>query len=212
MTSLEVPHDNMRMQGSSGDHALNKNFRDVRALFIQETNSKYIPADLRCMFNLSVFRMVNTQLIEITTSSFYGMQNLISVDLWYNKITYLPNDAFTTLSKLKFLDLGSNKIEILPAGLFDKNLHLEKIYLGKNRISIIAMRIFHSLSYLNYVDLLQNVCIDKHYKTSTEITQLRDYLKTKCHKTTIITTSPTTCPYACPDQNTCPFACNNELY
>ena len=127
------PYNNLIIDGYSGEHEANKNDADVKAIYIQNKNTKYIPTNLGSLFNLTVLNMYDTQLVEIKTKDFHGMQNLESISLNNNELSSVPLDAFVTLTKLRYIDLDSNQIEELPNGIFKNNLELERINLNNNR-------------------------------------------------------------------------------
>ena len=49
----------------NGVHSTSKNVKDVKALWIYQTNTRYIPENLGSLFNLISFAMQNTNLVEI---------------------------------------------------------------------------------------------------------------------------------------------------
>ena len=46
VNSLLNPHDNVTIDGYSGEHEENKNDADVNAIYISGTNTEYIPTNL----------------------------------------------------------------------------------------------------------------------------------------------------------------------
>ena len=90
----------------------NKNDADVKAIWIHDTNTKYIPLNLGSLFNLIVLSMENTQLVEIKTKDFHGMQDLESLSFWDNKLSSIPLNAFASLTKLSYISLSSNQHRI----------------------------------------------------------------------------------------------------
>ena len=175
--SLNNLNNNSSIDGYLGVHKPNKNDTDVRGISIWDTNAKHIPANLGSLFHLIAFVMVGTQLFEIKTKDFHGMQNLERINLNNNKLTSVPLDAFATLTKLRFIDLEYNQIEELPNGIFKNNLELIEIYLFQNKIKYLGTEIFNDLKKLNYVDLGDNICINKKYDGATEIIQLKNDIK-----------------------------------
>ncbi|CAO1294745.1 unnamed protein product [Diamesa tonsa] len=170
VTALENLNDNKIITGYSGNHQANKYDRDVKQIYIDGTNTTYIPEGLGSLFNLFALVIHSSQLVEIRSKDFQGMQNLEYLSLYYNKLTSVPSDAFSSLVKLKYIDLESNQIK----------------YIGS--------RAFDQLKNLNRVDLGSNICVNKNYDGATAITQMKEDLKVYCVEplSTSITTTTTT--------------------
>ena len=192
VTSLDNPHNNLTIEGYSGVHKANKNGADVKAIYIHGTNTKYIPTNLGSFSKLTALRMRFTKLVEIKAKDFNGMQNLEFLSFHNNKLSSVPLDAFATLTKLKIIYLSENQIEELPNGIFKNNLKLEQIYLYENKIKYLGTEIFNHLEKLNYVDLGNNICVNKIYDGATEINQLREDIKMKCKNSNEVSATTTT--------------------
>lgn len=180
VTSLVNLNKTMTIKSSTGVHELNKNNNDVKGIYIHDTNTKFIPENLGSVFDLISFAMANTQLIEIKSNNFQGMQELQLLSLYGNKITVIPTNAFSTLMKLRMIGLGKNQIEELPQSLFDNNLNLEVILLWDNKIKFVASGLFDNLINLSIVYFERNVCIDKRYNGTGEMIQLKNDLNNNC--------------------------------
>ena len=59
-------------------------------------------------------------------------------------------------------------------------MELEEIHLDGNKIKYLGSEIFNNLKKLDFVDLEDNICVNKIYRRTTEITQLKDDIKIKC--------------------------------
>ena len=180
VTSLDNTNNKMVITGHNGVHQSNKNDEDVDFIYIDDTNTKYLPKGLGTLFNLTYFASVNSQLVEINAEMFEGMDNLEILYLYINKLTSVPLNTFMKLTKLKYINLSGNQIEELPNGLFKNNVNLETIVLWNNKLKFIGSTLFDGLTKLNLVYLWNNVCINKRYTGSTEITQLKEDIKTQC--------------------------------
>lgn len=99
VTSLDNSMDNMTIDGFNGVHEVNKNENGVNGIWIHDTNTKYIPANIGTLFNLTAFQMTSTQLMKIKSKNFNGMQNLEHLGLTFGKLTSVPSDAFSILTK-----------------------------------------------------------------------------------------------------------------
>lgn len=180
VTTLDNQNDSVVMTGCSGVHMTAKSNNDVKAIWIHNTNSKYIPKKLGYLFQFTALTMWSSELIEIKTKDFNGMHKLESLNLGNNELTTLSTDVFSTLTKLKFLNLNYNKIKELKNGMFDTNLNLGEIRLMGNKIKLIESGLFTDLKQLNNVDLRNNVCISKNYNGITEINQLKNDIEINC--------------------------------
>ena len=97
VTFLVNPHNNVTIDGYLGKHTPNKSDADVKAIFIHETNTKYIPTNLGSFSNLTALRMWHTQLVEIKAKDFHGMQDLEFLSFHGNKLSSVPLDVFLEL-------------------------------------------------------------------------------------------------------------------
>ncbi|CAO1294257.1 unnamed protein product, partial [Diamesa serratosioi] len=150
VTSLDNTNNNMVITGYSGTPDKN-----VQAISIENTNTKYIPKDLGLLFNLTALSIESSQLVEIKAEDFSNMKNLVNLVLFNNLLEEIPN------------------------GVFAKNLQLKYIELRINKIKFIGSSVFDGLTKLNYVNLWNNICIDYEYEESTGIIELKNDLKIK---------------------------------
>ena len=178
VASLDNSFNNMTIDGFTGVHKANKNDNDVKGIWIHETNTKYIPANLGFSVHLTLLLVLNSNLIEIKAENFLGMQELQYLNLYGNNIISVPLDAFSTLTKLIYLNLMKNQIEVIPSNLFSNNLNIEEINLGYNKIKYIGSGFFHQLKKLDIVYLSENICVNDVY---VDIIQLKHEIKSKCN-------------------------------
>lgn len=173
---LENLNDNKIITGYNGVHISYKNETDVKAIYIYKTNTYHIPANLGILFNLTSFVVHESNLIEIRSNDFNGMQDLEQLSVNKNRLTFLPMDAFTRLTKLKNLNLNKNLIEEIPNDLFSNNLNLETVDVRSNKIKYIGSAVFYGLAKLKvYLD--DNICMDNNYEESSAIIQLKEDIR-----------------------------------
>ncbi|CAO1294717.1 unnamed protein product, partial [Diamesa serratosioi] len=91
---------------------------DVQKIEIYDANIKRIPKNIGLLFNLTHFTMINTNLVEIESQDFNGMQDLEVLDLTGNRIELVSIDAFSILTKLKLFSLSYNQLEEISNGVF----------------------------------------------------------------------------------------------
>ncbi|CAO1381762.1 unnamed protein product [Diamesa serratosioi] len=180
VTSLENSNNSMVITGYKGNHKPKKSDLDVKGLWVQATNTKFIPGGLGLLFNLTSFVMEHTNLVELKSKDFHGMENVEYSGFWNNKLTHLPTDVFSKLIKLKRISLSYNQIEEITEGVFSSNVNLERIQLYGNKIKYIGAGLLSELTKLNFVDLDNNICISKLFTGATELIQLRREIKVKC--------------------------------
>ena len=126
VTSLDNSLNNMTIDGFTGVHRKDRTDNNVKGISIHDTNTKYIPANLGILFNLTFLLVHYSNLIEIKAENFQGMLELQYLNLYGNKLTSLASSTFSTVAKLEYLSLVNNQIEVIPSNLFSNNLNLEK--------------------------------------------------------------------------------------
>ena len=151
VTSLDNSFNNMTIDGFTGVHIAGRTNNNVKGIYIHNTNTTYIPANLGFLSHLTTLIVHQSNLIEIKAENFLDMQNLEYLSLHDNELTSLASDTFSTLTKLKFLSLSFNQIEVIPSNLFSNNLNLERIDLNINQIKYIGSGVFNQLTKLNFV-------------------------------------------------------------
>lgn len=180
VSSLDNSYNNLTIDGLIGEHNASKNNKDVNAIYIENTNTKYIPENLGYLNNLISLTVDTSQLVEIKNENFRGMQDLEYLSLWNNKLKSVPLDIFTTVTKLRYINLNYNEIEEIPNQLFTNNLKLEKIYLSNNKIKFIGTTLFDGLTNLKAISLNNNICVKDVFLESTAIIQLKKYINLNC--------------------------------
>lgn len=191
VSSLDNQNNNMSITGSTGNHTTNRNNENVKGIYIHNSDTKYIPRNLGYLFNLTELLMQNTELIEIKSIDFNGMQDLQYLSFYGNKLTILPIDVFKTLTKLRIVNLSHNQIEVLTKGLFDHNLNLDDIWIHFNTIKFIESGVFDRLLKLNYVNLDGNVCLSKRYFRAS-FDKLEADIRTNCTNSNEVSAPTTT--------------------
>ena len=178
--SMDNSNNKITITEHTGVHKANKNDNDVKGIYMNDVNPKYIPANLGSLFKLTSLEMQRSNLIEIKSKDFEGMQNLENLILLKNGLTSVPMDAFVTLPNLRIIFLSYNEIEELPNGIFSNNPNLEHIHLYKNNIKFLGSGLFNGLMKLNKVDLRVNYCVSEQFEGTSEIMQLKNDIKMNC--------------------------------
>lgn len=95
------------------------------------------------LINLRSVILANNKISFIDSSAFEGMNDLQSVDLSANKLTYLYPNTFLHAVRLSWLNLAENENLILPSyGHFLNSPYLKTLYLGSNNIKTFSLDTF----------------------------------------------------------------------
>lgn len=159
VVSIENFFDNVTIDGfiQSYGSVSHDNGRKVQKIgFEYKKNLTYIPKILGFSENLLFLRIVSSNLVEIKTENFIGMQKLKFLQLIENKLTSVPSNAFTMLTQLREIQIIYNEIQEIPNQIFSNNLNLEKIYLYENKIEHIDFPLFKGLTKLRIINLNNN--------------------------------------------------------
>ncbi|CAO1294192.1 unnamed protein product [Diamesa serratosioi] len=180
VTSLDNSNNTMVITGSSGTHEANKTNIDIESIYVENTNTKFIPRNLGNLFNLIKLTMRKTKLVEIKSQDFNGMQDLEYLDLSENYLTILPIDVFLTLPKLELLSMLSNQLKEIQNGIFSNNLQLRSLHLSFNEIKFLGSSLLSGLTNLGFVNLWSNFCINNMYEGAEAIIELRNVIQRNC--------------------------------
>ena len=133
-------------------------FPVLKYLNLERNNLKRIDGAFRKLSNANVLVLRQNQLFDLSQESFFGLENLISLDLSDNRVTEIPagvfsnqflneinisgnalrelgQQTFTDLPILEVLDLSRNSIIGIKNGAFDNIPRLKKLFLSRNRMS-----------------------------------------------------------------------------
>lgn len=142
----------------SGNHFLNHNNDDVKALAIKNKIVNYFPTKIDKFF-----------------------KNLELIDVSHNNLKEVHQGDIKPFPKLRGIVLHHNDIEVLENGLFDYNLKLEMVWLNQNKLVHIDVNVFDNLDKLSYLSFESNPCISMKAENSlTEVKQIIEKLKEKC--------------------------------
>lgn len=108
----------------------------------------------------SARQLVNLQLSynEISVvqdNAFDGLEKLEFLDLAKNNLTIIKTNTFSGLRALQFLTLARNRIEVIEKCAF-KFPALERLHLGFNKLTVLDDKIFSETPLLQYIDFRQN--------------------------------------------------------
>ncbi len=96
----------------------------------------------------------NLKLNDLTgLSNIPGIESVKELFLATNKLTTLPETAFSRASSLETLSLSNNRLIELPEKIFKGLKHLEWLNLGNNQLTTLSPEIFRNLPQLNFIHL-----------------------------------------------------------
>ena len=94
-------------------------------------------------------------LLRITNWLFYpkALDKLITLNLDYNEISYLPSNQFMYLKKLKYLHICFNEISQIGSDAFLNLKELHRIILNNNKITFLPNNLFRNKSLYKLTEL-----------------------------------------------------------
>lgn len=190
VTELDNRYNNMTITGYKGIHEANRTDDDVKVIYSYWAEVDFIPTEIGMLFKLTGLFMQYSEIKEVTSSKFQGMEELEYLDLSSNHLTELPADAFETLPELRILFLLFNQIEGLPDDLFMNNTNLEYIDFIGNPIKYISSDLFDGLPKVTLIVFQMTACLNKMYNGTTAIAQLKDDILMNCYIPTTTAIAP----------------------
>ncbi|XP_064636090.1 leucine-rich repeat and immunoglobulin-like domain-containing nogo receptor-interacting protein 3 [Lineus longissimus] len=121
-------------------------------------NLKDVPRSLPP--DLEILRLEGNSITNMDALSLSNYRNLRTLDVSYNKITDIAQDAFSGNPQLQVLKLQGNLLTAPPVQGFDSTNQLQELVLGENRISKIFPDTFTLLRNLRLLDLGSNSILD----------------------------------------------------
>ncbi|KAG5666394.1 hypothetical protein PVAND_014423 [Polypedilum vanderplanki] len=141
-----------------GVHSNNKSINDVQGIRIwdDKCDLQYFPNNLKFFFtNLVAVWFSDCMITEISSENFDGLENLIEIDLSWNRLEFLHGNLLKKFHNLKFLYLNDNRINYIGPNLIQPLRSIISIYLGNN------------------------ICIDKNFfdfKNENNAIELRNFI------------------------------------
>jgi Leucine-rich repeat (LRR) protein len=129
----------------------------VKDLKFKASKLTKIPENVFEIFKkLENFHAPGSELRFLTSQTFKGAQNLLSLYLQNNQISKIENEVFNNLEQLQVLDLSSNQIVKVKAKAFSSLEALEDLNLSNNKISDLDDEVFENLKNLKSIGLENN--------------------------------------------------------
>lgn len=143
---------------------------------------KYLPSYIGEKFpNLKELYAERCGLTIVRDHYFKNMKNLQLLYLNGNKITSIESNAFRDLTSVEKLFMHNNMIETFDAKLFATMVSMKEIFLSKNQIKSLSPSTFLIVGgKLAFVDLTSNVCINKNYRSDSNMEHLESNIRDLC--------------------------------
>lgn len=166
----------------SDSFALDSPINTSVEIFQIDSQVEYLPRNIADKFpNLKELWAGGRGLTVVRDHYFKDMQKLRFLLLHGNKIASIESKAFADLGSTEEVWLENNTITTLDRKLFITMINLKEIHLNNNKIKFLSSSTFKIPDgKLLYVDLRENVCIDKFYKSM--MAALAADLRTQCNR------------------------------
>lgn len=86
----------------------------------------------------------------------FGIQNIVQLDLSNNKLTIIPNNAFSFMPNLQVINLDHNQITTIEPLAFNNLKQLQQLFLDHNKLQKISIELAH-LFFLTKLGLANNL-------------------------------------------------------
>lgn len=184
---MKVMIDDVKVSSVYGEHNASMTNDNVMVFSNVYTKTNFLPNGLAKIFpHLERFYVASSRLKFISRKNFIGFKKLKTLDLRYNEIESIPDDAFLDLFNVEVLTISGNLIKKLPLNAFvsmmelkyfdasdneikefddemlSQNSQLEEILLENNKIKRIQSN-FAKFKDIGFIDLRDNDCIDSFY-------------------------------------------------
>lgn len=170
--------DNLKkivINNSSGLRHLEYIKFDRKLETIEVTNCGVEEADETSLINLLrlVTLKLNNNMISILHEKAFELNKLESLDLSFNRISWLPVNIFSNCVNLRYFKLSSNLIKEIPATLFIMNEKIVEIFLNNNKILAIEKCAILKFKLLKKFDLKGNICTNESFNISNSVQLIR---------------------------------------
>jgi len=134
---------------------INENLPNLRELFLERNHIEHLSSTTRSN-HLMTLKLSYNRITYVPSNAFSGFSSLKELYLTGNKIQKLAVDSFTDLPYLQKLYLDKNKIETLYSGVLNKMMSLQVFNAAHNKLQRIRNGVLTNLRYLNEIILNDN--------------------------------------------------------
>lgn len=172
ITSMDFTGNTTHITGYTGTHLIGKSSEDVEMVNINQSicpqmNITVFPPGFSTIFpNVIGINSYSCQITTLTGNELLEYPNLEFFALFVGQIQRIPGNFFSATPKMRFVDFEQNQVKHVGLGLLD------------------------GLTNLTRVEMNGNICVNKIASTPSQITDLKEILRTNC--TDIDNTTTTT--------------------
>lgn len=125
--------------------------------------------------SLNYLYITSSLVQNIDENAFVGLENVTALVLINNNITEIRNGTLAPLVNVRRIDFERNSLSRIEEDTFAWNRNVQSIYLEFNQINAVSPRFLVSQrdSFLNYVNLRGNECVDELYFVNEETGLIR---------------------------------------
>lgn len=159
VSEASIKEVNTTIRKFIGVHEGGKSDNDVEALIFNDTIVRYFPRGVSKIFpRLLALQISDCRLQSITRDDLHGLETLVSLSLFKNKLISLPENLLHNMRNLKRITLMHNDIDCLSSQMLKPLLNngLTRAHFGKNK-SIDAFYEPGCLGSVNSVDELMKI-------------------------------------------------------
>lgn len=128
---------------------LSLNFQPIRIL----PDKVFFEVDL---VNLIYLFLMQCHISRIDEEAFFGLENLVELDISFNKIIFLGRNTFSPLTNLKRLKIEGNNLGSIGNGLLLSLSSLEMIDLSSNKLTRLNNNVFPNSKTLTCINVSKN--------------------------------------------------------
>ncbi|XP_044005837.1 leucine-rich repeat-containing protein 15-like [Aphidius gifuensis] len=112
-----------------------------------------------------------TNLATLEEDAFFGLDNLLTINLSHNNLTHIPNNVFNKLNKLNELTLHHNSIKTIEMGALVLNHAMKFVNISNNQLERITAGTFKGM-ICDYLDLSGNIILS-HERNILALTEIK---------------------------------------
>jgi hypothetical protein len=107
-------------------------------------------------------------------------RDIEAIQVYNSPLREIKKENIGVFRKLKRLLIENCELESLDGDLFQSNSEIRRVSFKGNKIKAIGAEIFKSNQFLNYVDLANNLCIHRDFKSHTEVVEFQLEVNLMC--------------------------------
>ncbi|KAL7673538.1 hypothetical protein ACOME3_008393 [Neoechinorhynchus agilis] len=139
------------------DSRMLKKAPNIQRFGILDANLKTVPkGNSFTNANMISLNLKGNRISALRSNDLHHWQSLKKLDLSFNAIQIIDEDALWNLGKLRHLVLDGNRINELPLNLFKNNVNLKVLSLAENNLEYFDRELIENISYIAYLSIAKN--------------------------------------------------------